>query len=183
MMIKTILALAAVTLPQVVAAQAQADQGFARRLHLLEDKSQLRELLDRFNDLADRKEVDAASLLLAEEAVATNYEGDKLVGSPHVGRADIRETFRAYLNSFEVAYHLHGQSIFTVTGDTATGITYGSTVMIRNDQGKRTKFTSGLRYQDGFVRRGGKWLIATRQSHVLWREANQIENMPSMTGK
>jgi hypothetical protein len=41
-------------------------------------------------------------------------------------------------------------------------------VLIRQQDGRLVRRTSGVRYEDQYVRQGGRWLIAARKSYFEW---------------
>jgi ketosteroid isomerase-like protein len=168
------LTLALLCAPIVPAAQTAPDRDLRERVQQLEDKAALRTLVDTFSILADRKDVAAQLLLFTDDATVDSFSDGKR-GSSFKGRKEIGDAFSAYLANFQTVYHINGQHTVELQGDRATGIYYCLVVLIGVENGKTIKNTSGVYYNDEYVRRGGKWLIAKRVSHFAWRDRQEIE--------
>jgi hypothetical protein len=77
----------------------------------------------------------------------------------------------ADLNKYDSTTHFVGQStIFTMTGDRATGEAYTLAHHVTVDGGRRRLMLASLRYLDTFVKMDGAWLFAERLLHVDWME-------------
>jgi hypothetical protein len=77
----------------------------------------------------------------------------------------------AELNKYDATTHFVGQStIFTLTGDRATGEAYCLAHHVTVDGGKRRLMVASLRYLDTFVKISGVWLFAERRLYVDWME-------------
>jgi SnoaL-like domain len=75
----------------------------------------------------------------------------------------------ADLNKYDTTTHFVGQStIFTLTGDRATGEAYCLAHHVTLDGGKRRIMIASLRYYDTFLKTDGAWLFAERQLYVDW---------------
>ena len=135
----------------------------------IKDKLELKELVDVFSNLADTKQIAEQVQLFTEDATVDSYRDGKLVSSLK-GRKELEERFGAFLNLFEVVYHMNGQQVVTIDGDKATGVCYCQVVLIRADNGTRSISTQGVRYNDEYVRRNGRWMIARRTSNFVWTD-------------
>jgi hypothetical protein len=172
-MLKLFLVGAALAVPFAVQAQT-APASAEARLQILEDRAALKSLVDNFSVLADRKDVASQVLLFTEDATVESYsEGKK--GSSFTGREAIGKAFAAYLALFDTVYHINGQQTVEIKGDRATGVSYCQVILIGTEGGKRIKNSSGVIYNDEYVRREGKWLIAKRTSHFTWRDSEPME--------
>jgi hypothetical protein len=81
----------------------------------------------------------------------------------------------ADLNQYAATTHFVGQStIFTLTGDRATGEAYCLAHHVTIDGGKRRLMLASLRYLDTFVKLGGAWLFAERLLYVDWLEERAL---------
>ena len=80
----------------------------------------------------------------------------------------------AELNKYDATTHFVGQStIFTLTGDRATGEAYCLAHHVTVDGGKRRLMLASLRYLDTFVKIDDSWLFAERCSSLTgWRSAH-----------
>jgi ketosteroid isomerase-like protein len=155
------------------------DNTFAQRIQQLEDRAALKTLVDTFSNLADTKEVDKQVLLFTDDATVVSYAGTQMVSSLK-GRKQIGDTFAAYLSTFETVYHMNGQHTVDIQGDQATGVSYCLVVLIGHENGKQVRTTSGVIYKDGYVRRDGKWLIASRVSNFAWQSQDEV---PPLSGQ
>ena len=150
-----------------------AQPDIQQRLQQLEDRAALKALVDTFSNLADRKEVQRQTTLFTEDAAVDSYEGTQRISSLK-GRKAIGDAFGGYLALFETVYHMNGQQTVEIQGDKATGTSYCLVVLIGMENGKRIKNTAGVIYNDEYVRRGGVWLIAKRDSHFSWRQREEL---------
>jgi hypothetical protein len=81
----------------------------------------------------------------------------------------------AELNKYDATTHFIGQStIFTLTGDRATGETYCLAHHVTVDAGRRRVMLASLRYLDEFVKTDGAWLFAERRLYVDWLEERTL---------
>jgi hypothetical protein len=77
----------------------------------------------------------------------------------------------ADLNKYAATMHFVGQStIFTLTGDQATGEAYTLAHHLTLVGDKRRLMVAALRYYDTFVKMDGLWLFAERLLYVDWIE-------------
>lgn len=141
---------------------------------IIKDKMDLKELVDVFSVLADRKDAKAQELLFTENAVVNSYRDAKLISTLQ-GREQIGEGFGNFLSLFETVYHINGQQVVTIDGDKATGTSYCQVVLIGKENGKRIMTTQGVTYDDEYLRVDGMWLIAKRTSHFVWSDRKTVE--------
>lgn len=172
---KSILAFAALAVLFVTQASAQIprESDMNKRVQRLEDIAALKNLVDTFSVLADRKDIQKQVLLFTEDATVDSYAGGQQVSSL-AGRKQIGDAFGAYLARFDTVYHMNGQQTVDIQGDKATGTSYCTVVLIGAENGKIYKNTSGVFYDDEYVRRGGSWLIAKRVAHFTWQSRDEI---------
>lgn len=165
-------------------AQVTTDTIKDSNMGMLQDKQELKELVDVFSILADKKDAEAQTLLFTEDATVASYRNGKHI-STYTGRKEIGNAFGNFLALFETVYHINGQQVVNIDGDSATGVAYCLVVLIENRDGKRIMNTQGVRYDDEYVRQDGRWLINKRTSHFEWsdkkevvqeQESGQVEN-------
>lgn len=143
------------------------------RVKLIEDRLALKELVDVFSNLADQKDVEKQMNLFTDDAtVASVFNGQ--VGAPLVGKKQIGDAFSNFLKTFEMVYHVNGQQTVTVNGDMASGVSYCMVTLIGMDNGKKMKTTMWIYYNDEYVRKDTKWLIANRKSNFIRREVEEV---------
>ena len=134
-----------------------------------EDKMALRELVDTFSILADKKEARKQADLFTENATVETYISGKLA-TKLTGKEGIASTFENFLKNFTVVYHFNGQHLVSIQGDRATGTLYCLTYLFDTENGKSVKTSIGVRYHDEYVRKNGTWLISKRVSFFDWLE-------------
>lgn len=133
----------------------------------LADRMALKNLVDTFSNLADTKEVDAQVELFTDSAEVVSYHGKEMTSSLK-GREELGVRFKAFLDNFDTVYHMNGQQTVDINGDEAIGTAYCMVVLVREENGRKVMTTHGVRYNDEYVRQGGKWLINKRASHFDW---------------
>lgn len=145
-------------------------------VEMMNEKMALKELVDVFSILADEKKTDEQAQLFTEDAVLTSYVGDQMT-SQLKGRAEIGDACGKFLALFSTVYHINGQHVVEVSGDTAKGKAYCQATLVgKNEMGKTTRTTNGVWYEDEYAKVDGKWLIANRISHFSWSDEKVIEN-------
>ena len=83
----------------------------------------------------------------------------------------------ADLNKYDATMHFVGQStIFTLTGNRATGETYTLAHHLTVESGKRRLMIAALRYSDRFVKLDGAWLFSERLLYVDWLEEHALSS-------
>jgi hypothetical protein len=81
----------------------------------------------------------------------------------------------ANLNKYDTTTHFIGQTtIFTLTGDRATGEAYCLAHHVTVDGEKRRLMLASLRYLDTLVKVDGAWLFAERLLYVDWMEERAL---------
>ena len=135
----------------------------------IEDQLALKRLVDTFSNLADVKDVDSQALLFTEDAEVISRSNGQVFTSK--GREEIGKAFAGYLALFDVVYHLNGQQVVDIDGDTATGISYCFVTLI--GQGKKNQ--SGVRYHDTYVKQDGRWLIKKRESDFMFTTIDDMK--------
>jgi len=144
------------------------------RIQKLEDKAAIKALVDAFSNLADQKDNATQARLFTEDAVVDTYFEGQLFASLK-GRKQIEDTFSGFMANFETSYHINGQHTVELDGDRATAVHYCLVVLISaTEDGKKTRGTNGVLYNDEYVRHGGRWLISKRTSYFTWRDQQAI---------
>ena len=149
------------------------DDDLRKRIGEVEDRLALRELVDTFSTLSDRKEVREQTQLFTANATVETYRGGVLV-TKLTGRKEMEDAFGGFLKNFEKVYHINGQQTVTLNGDRASGISYCMVTLIGTDNGKKMKTSIGVFYNDEYVRENGRWLIAKRVSNFHWEDKREL---------
>jgi len=134
------------------------------------DRLAIRELIEGYAHCADRRDAKGQMALFTPDThfvVYLNARDPKPSQELH-SREALAPVF-ADLNQYQATTHFVGQStIFTLTGDRATGEAYCLAHHITVNGGKRRLMLASLRYYDTFVKRDGAWLFAERFLYVDW---------------
>ncbi|MDG4825892.1 nuclear transport factor 2 family protein [Asanoa sp. WMMD1127] len=131
-----------------------------------DDRQALRDLVDAYARLADRRDGAGQSALFTPagrvvvEAGATRQVLE--------GRAALAAAFEEGLRPYARTTHFNGQSTVALDGDRATGETYCLAHHLWTEGAERTLMVMSIRYLDSFVRSEGRWLIAERRLIVDW---------------
>jgi ketosteroid isomerase-like protein len=136
------------------------------------DRLAIRELVEAYAHCADRRDAQGQMALFTADThfvVYMNARDPKPSQELH-SREALAPVF-ADLNKYEATMHFVGQStIFTLTGNRATGEAYTLAHHLTIDGGKRRLMIAALRYSDTFVKTDGAWLFAERLLYVDWIE-------------
>jgi hypothetical protein len=150
------------------------NEELSKRIAAIEDKIALKELVDNFSILADKKEVETQVLLFTENATLET----SLTGTPGssklTGRKELAVAFAPFLANFQTVYHFNGQHAVILNGDKAAGTLYCWVTLIGLENGKKMKTTIGVFYSDEYVRENGKWLISKRKATFDWQDKQQL---------
>jgi hypothetical protein len=134
------------------------------------DRLAIRELIEAYAHCADRRDAKGQMALFTADThfvVYMNAKDPKPSQELH-SREALAPVF-ADLNQYDATTHFVGQStIFTLTGDQATGEAYCLAHHVTVEGGKRRLMLASLRYYDTFVKMDGVWLFAERLLYVDW---------------
>ena len=140
------------------------------------DRLAIRELVEAYAHCADRRDAKGQMALFATDThfvVYMNAKDPRPSQDLH-SREALAPVF-ADLNRYDATTHFVGQStIFTLSGDRATGETYCLAHHITADGGNRRLMIAALRYLDTFVKVEGVWLFAERLLYVDWLEERAL---------
>jgi len=140
------------------------------------DRLAIRELVEAYAHCADRRDAEGQMSLFTVNThfvVYMNAKDPKPSMELH-SREALAAVF-ADLNKYEATTHFVGQStIFTLTGDRATGEAYCLAHHVTVDGGKRRLMLASLRYLDTFVKMDDTWLFAERLLFVDWQEERAL---------
>lgn len=143
-------------------------------LEILQAKSEIKELVDTFSNLADEKRIPDQMPLFTEDTTVKVYMGDALLFDIS-GTEQLEEVFTGFTANVTRSYHINGQQVVNVDGDTATGIAYCQVKLVSVEEGQEVITDSSIRYDDTFVRQNGTWLIKKRISHFTINEKRPLQ--------
>ncbi|HEY0911252.1 MAG TPA: nuclear transport factor 2 family protein [Bradyrhizobium sp.] len=136
------------------------------------DRLAIRELIEAYAHCADRRDAKGQMALFTADTRFVVYmnAGDPKPSQELHSREALAPVFDN-LKQYAATMHLVGQStIFSLSGDRATGEAYCIAHHMTVDGEKRRMMVAYLRYLDAFVKMHGAWLFAERQLYVDWLE-------------
>lgn len=138
-----------------------------------EDRTALKELVDKVSILADKKDFQNQVQLFSKNAVSETFANGTVILKLN-GRKEMVEAFSDFLKNFETVYHFNGQQIINISGDKATGTSYCLITLIGIEKGKKIKTKIGAIYYDNYVRENNSWLISKRIGNFEWQEKSEV---------
>ena len=140
------------------------------------DRLAIRELVEAYAHCADRRDAKGQMALFTADTHFVVYmnANDPAPSQDLHSREALAPVF-ADLNQYVATTHFVGQStIFTLTGDRASGEAYCLAHHVTVEAGKRRLMLASLRYLDTFVKIDGAWLFAERLLYVDWMDERAL---------
>ena len=134
------------------------------------DRLAIRELIEAYAHCADRRDARGQMALFTADTHFVVYMDakDPKPSQEMHSREALAPVF-ADLNKYHATTHFVGQStIFTLTGNRATGEAYCLAHHVTVNDNKRRLMLASLRYNDTFAKMNGAWLFAERLLYVDW---------------
>ena len=134
------------------------------------DRLAIRELIEAYAHCADRRDARGQMALFTADTHFVVYmdANDPKPSQEMHSREALAPVF-ADLNKYHATTHFVGQStIFTLTGNRATGEAYCLAHHVSVNDNKRRLMLASLRYNDTFAKMNGAWLFAERLLYVDW---------------
>jgi SnoaL-like domain len=140
------------------------------------DRLAIRELVEAYAHCADRRDAKGQmALFTADTHLVVSMNAKDLTPSQELHSREALAPVFADLNQYAATMHFVGQStIFTLTGDRATGEAYCIAHHLTVDGEKRRMMVAYLRYLDTFAKIDGAWLFAERLLYVDWLEQRSL---------
>jgi ketosteroid isomerase-like protein len=140
------------------------------------DRLAIRELVEAYAHCADRRDAKGQMSLFTPDTHFVVYMHAKnSAPSQELHSREALAPVFADLNQYAATMHFVGQStIFTLTGDRATGEAYTLAHHLTIEGEKRRLMIAALRYADTFVKHDGAWLFAERRLYVDWIEERAL---------
>jgi SnoaL-like domain len=140
------------------------------------DRLAIRELVEAYAHCADRRDAKAQMALFTADTHFVVYMNAKdPTPSQELHSREALAPVFADLNQYAATMHFVGQStIFTLTGDRATGEAYCIAHHLTLDGERRRLIVAYLRYLDSFAKIGGAWLFSERLLYVDWLEQRAL---------
>jgi ketosteroid isomerase-like protein len=140
------------------------------------DRLAIRELVEAYAHCADRRDAKGQMALFTADThfvVYMNVKGP--TPSQELRSREALAPVFANLNQYAATMHFVGQStIFTLSGDRATGEAYCIAHHLTVDGEKRRMMIAHLRYLDTFAKIDGAWLFAERLLYVDWLDQRAL---------
>jgi ketosteroid isomerase-like protein len=142
------------------------------------DRLAIRELIEAYAHCADRRDAKGQMALFTADTHFVVYMNAKDPNpSMELHARDALAPVFADLNQYAATMHFVGQStIFSLSGDRATGEAYCIAHHLTVDGDKRRLMVAYLRYLDTFVKIDGAWLFSERLLYVDWLEERGISS-------
>jgi hypothetical protein len=140
------------------------------------DRLAIRELVEAYAHCADRRDAKGQMALFTVDTHFVVYMNAKdPTPSQELHSREALAPVFADLNKYAATTHFVGQStIFTLTGDRATGEAYCLAHHVTVDGERRRLMVASLRYLDTFVKKDAAWLFAERLLYVDWLEERPL---------
>lgn len=131
----------------------------AARLRRLEDRVEIQELLARYANACDDRDMPALGRCFADD-----FEFDSVAGHS-VGREAALAYYRERLGLYGVTFHVpHTLVLEELDEQTARGVVTSHAEM----ELQRELFVTGFRYHDRYVREDGRWCFRAREVRAFY---------------
>jgi SnoaL-like domain len=140
------------------------------------DRLAIRELVEAYASCADRRDARGQMALFTVDTHFVVYMNAKdPTPSQELHSREALAPVFADLNQYAATMHFVGQStIFTLSGDRATGEAYCIAHHLKLDGEQRRMMIAYLRYLDTFAKIDGAWLFSERLLYVDWLEQRAL---------
>ena len=129
------------------------------RLRRLEDRAEIEELLARYANACDDRDMTALA-----DCFASDFEFDSVAGHS-VGRDAAMDYYHLRLGMYGVTFHVPHTLVLERDGDdAATGVVTSHAEM----ELEREMFVTGFRYHDRYVREDGRWRFRARRVQAFY---------------
>jgi hypothetical protein len=134
------------------------------------DRLAIRELVEAYAHCADRRDAQGQmALFTADTHFVVYMDAKDPKPSQELHSREALAPVFADLNRYQATTHFVGQStLFTLTGNRATGEAYCLAHHVTGNGGKRRLMVASLRYNDTFVKLEDVWLFAERLLYADW---------------
>jgi hypothetical protein len=144
-------------------------------LEILQAKAELKELVDTFSNLADEKNIPGQMPLFTPDTTVKVYMGDELLFDIS-GTKQLEEVFTGFTANVVRSFHMNGQHVVKIDGDSATGFLCCQVKLVSEEDGREIISNHSIRYDDEYVRQNGTWSIKTRISHFSINDKRALQS-------
>ena len=143
----------------------------------LQDKWEIRQLVERYCYSTDRADGEAVSELFIEDGEFVMWLDPTLTDptSHRRGRAEIAGAINR-IRDYSHTHHSIGNSVADIDGDHAAGETRCDAHHLIGAPPNVRDYTLYVRYADEFARVDDRWLFSRRELHVNWVAITPVEN-------
>jgi ketosteroid isomerase-like protein len=138
------------------------------KVKILEDKQAIQELTHNYLAAADRKDHGAMAAHFTSNGVLTSVIDEQTVVLH--GTTEISNGFVRILAPINTAYHLVGQLLIDLNGNTAKGTSYSFVTLVGTESNQKYVRKIWAVYKDEYVKENDQWLINNRVATVAWEE-------------
>lgn len=142
-------------------------------LEEMNDEREIRELVDQFANLADVKDAKGQGELFLPEGVLEFQQGED--GEIHniIGRDTIVSAFENTIRPCKAVYHMNGQHVIKLHGDSAEGTAYCQATLINEKDGIDLMTVNDVRYLDHYKKVEGKWYLMKRRTTFVITDTHE----------
>jgi uncharacterized protein (TIGR02246 family) len=133
-----------------------------KRIRVLEDRTELRELVARYGVAVDDRDIDALTELFTPDGSFSSVDGVMSA----LGREAVIQQFHGRFAALQATNHIAHEQIldFGPDPDAAEGLVTSHAEVCRNER----VFVAALRYRDRYRRHEGRWRFAGRLLSFLY---------------
>ncbi|WP_188890909.1 nuclear transport factor 2 family protein [Paenibacillus radicis (ex Gao et al. 2016)] len=146
-------------------------------LEEIADRHAIRELIDAYAFCADTRDAQGQMALFTEDTLFRVYMDERQAEPSQIvnSREELAPIFEN-LNTYTSTMHFNGQSKITLSGDTATGITYCFAEHLTIDGDNKNLMVAAIRYYDEFIKINNVWFFKGRDLKVAWVETKPLNS-------
>lgn len=140
----------------------------------MEDVKKIEELVNNFANLADVKDATSQGDLFLEDGILEFQRGMDGEVRNIVGREALVTAFKRTIEPCIALYHLNGQHVVEVKGETATGIAYCQATLVNEVDGKNIVTVNNVRYTDEYLKVDNTWYIKKRRTTFIISDSHAL---------
>ena len=148
---------------------------FYMNMITVDDRVELRSLVDRYAAACDSRDIDALVSLFAPDGV---YIGSMFKPLELRGRKDLRDILRR-LEHFDRTFHMVGNHVLWNEDDTIRGKTYCLAHHLNQARGECLSRVNLIVYHDTYAKTDEGWFFQLRRHEWFWTEVRPAETVES----
>lgn len=143
------------------------------RISILEHKEAIQKLTLSYLAAADRKDHVAIASHFTPDGVLKSIMDEQTIVLE--GTQGISEGFAKILAPISKAYHLAGQLLIELQGDTATGTSYTFVTLVGTMNSQQYVRKIWAIYKDEYIKQNNRWLINNRIATIVCEEKDILK--------